>query len=420
MRQIADSPPLRWPREDYTRVPYQVFTSDAVFEAEMERIFRGPTWSFVGLEVEIAKPFDFKTTWIGDTPVVIGRDGDGALRAFVNRCAHRGAMVCREARGNRKTHACVYHQWTYDATGALVGAPFYRGVGGKGGMPKDFKLANNGLEPLRIDSHCGVIFATMSDAAPALSEYLDAPMRDDIARIWNRPIQLLGFQRQRIKGNWKLYIENLRDPYHGSLLHGFHSTFGTFRAGYEAGGQIGGGGMHSLIYAREHPEKKAELSAYENVDSYKPERELEDPSILDDIPEYNDGVTISVLSVFPSMVVARVHNTIAARQIIPRRADSFDLIWTYFGYQDDDAEMTAFRLKQANLFGPSGYISMEDSEAVEIIQRAIADSGDKTSIIEMGGRRILQQDHAITENAIRSFWREYCRLMGYRPEAARA
>src|SRR5271165_719248 len=93
----VDAEPLgAFPNGDGSRVPYRVFSSQQIYEREQERIFRGPTWSFLGLEAEIPKPGDFKSTYIGDTPVVMTRDEDGGLAAWVNRCAHRGAMVCRQ------------------------------------------------------------------------------------------------------------------------------------------------------------------------------------------------------------------------------------------------------------------------------------------------------------------------------------
>ena len=55
-----------------------------------------------------------------------------------NRCAHRGAMVCRSARGNATSHTCVYHQWSYNSSGTLLGVPFRRGQKGMTGMPADF------------------------------------------------------------------------------------------------------------------------------------------------------------------------------------------------------------------------------------------------------------------------------------------
>ena len=95
---------LYFPRSDGSRIPFRVYSSPEIYHLEQERVFRGPVWSFVALEAEIPNPFDYKSTFVGDTPVVVTRNADATFSAWVNRCAHRGAMVCRTARGNAKTH----------------------------------------------------------------------------------------------------------------------------------------------------------------------------------------------------------------------------------------------------------------------------------------------------------------------------
>ncbi|HAC34422.1 MAG TPA: Rieske (2Fe-2S) protein, partial [Gammaproteobacteria bacterium] len=149
-----------WPDEGLTRVPYRIFTDPAVHDLEQQRIFRGPTWSYAGIEAELPNPGDYITTFIGDTPVVVSRDQQGGIHAFVNRCAHRGALVCRQLRGNTDVHTCVYHQWAFDHKGDLVGVPFRRGLAGKGGYPKDFDMAQHGLQKLRVSTLHGLIYVT--------------------------------------------------------------------------------------------------------------------------------------------------------------------------------------------------------------------------------------------------------------------
>src|SRR5258708_26875323 len=80
-------PRIDWPRNDYSRVPFRLHHDPALYELEMERIFRGPAWSFLCLEAEIPNPGDYRTTWVGDTPVIVSRDKAGAIHAFVNRCS---------------------------------------------------------------------------------------------------------------------------------------------------------------------------------------------------------------------------------------------------------------------------------------------------------------------------------------------
>ena len=105
-------PKYVWPSTDPSRVPFGVYTDPAIFAAEEERIFHGPVWHYLGLEAELPKPGDFVTTYVGTTPVVLNRTRDGRFAAFVNRCAHRGAMVVRHRRGNCSAHVCIYHQWS--------------------------------------------------------------------------------------------------------------------------------------------------------------------------------------------------------------------------------------------------------------------------------------------------------------------
>src|SRR4051812_43490904 len=111
-----DTAKFSWPAEGVTRVPYQVYTDPAIYALEQERIYRGPTWNYLALEAELPSPGDYKTTFVGDAPVVVTRDTDGSLHAFVNRCAHRGATVCMDSFGNSKNKifTCVYHAWVYD------------------------------------------------------------------------------------------------------------------------------------------------------------------------------------------------------------------------------------------------------------------------------------------------------------------
>ena len=167
---------LRWPRSDYSRVPYSVFLDPELHALEQERIFRGPVWLNVGLEAEIPNPGDYLTSFAGDTPIVVVSAADGSLQAFVNRCAHRGTLLVRHRFGTTDDFTCIYHHWCYDLKGDLIGVPFMRGLKGKGGMPADFEMADHGLRKVRVDSYAGVIFVTFDASTEPLAEFLDEPM----------------------------------------------------------------------------------------------------------------------------------------------------------------------------------------------------------------------------------------------------
>ncbi|HLH75569.1 MAG TPA: SRPBCC family protein [Candidatus Binataceae bacterium] len=398
---------------DCTCIPYRLFVDPEVQEQEQDRLWQGPIWSYVGLEAELAEPGAFRTTTIGRAPVVATRDLKGQLHLLLNRCAHRGAMVCRAPRGRLKTIVCPYHQWNYDLAGRLRGVPFRAGVNGRGGYPADFSLSDHGLTELRLESCQGVLFGSFSPQAPALSDYLGSAVVEELARVFNRPIQILGYSRQEIRSNWKLYAENTRDPYHASLLHLFHATFTSHRATAE--GTTTTGPNHGHIQSFKGDDE-AEASAFRQ-EAATTEYKLADPSLMAGRPEFGRRA-LSVLSIFPNLVVQQISNTLATRQIVPLEVDRFELVVTYFGYQDDDDELRAIRLKQANLIGPAGYISLEDGYAVELVQRALANHPTTHSVIEMGGRDTAPAQTLVTENALRAFWRSWGQAMGLRLEAA--
>jgi fatty-acyl-CoA synthase len=105
------------------RIHAPLYTDPRIFEEELQRIFyRG--WVFVGHESDIPRAGDFVTRRIGAEPVIMVRGKDGSVGVLVNRCAHRGTMLCPSERGHVRTFACPYHGWTYDLSGDLLGVPY--------------------------------------------------------------------------------------------------------------------------------------------------------------------------------------------------------------------------------------------------------------------------------------------------------
>ncbi|MGV0688127.1 Rieske 2Fe-2S domain-containing protein [Mycolicibacterium thermoresistibile] len=401
-----------FPTSDGSRIPYEVYSSQAVYDREQERLFRGPIWNFLALEAELPNPFDFKSTFVGDTPVVVTRDGEGRLAAWVNRCAHRGATVCREQTGNTRSHVCVYHQWSYNASGDLEGVPFRRGANGTG-MPKSFDPTQNGLQKLRVESYRGLVFGTFDEATPDLLAYL-GNQTPGLDRIFHKPIEYLGCTRQRIRGNWKLYLENVRDGYHASLLHAFHSTFNLVRSGQRV--KIVVGDTHEVhncgdLFYTEDPTKGA---AYANVTSFKEGLRLENPELVENWQEFDEIITNHLQCIFPQLVVMQIQNVLAVRNVLPKGVDEFELIFNFFGYADDTPEMRRHRIAQFNLVGPAGLISMEDGEAIELVQRATAvgPAGEAIALMALEADEEHRNQHPISEDAIRRFWVGYQKLMG--------
>jgi anthranilate 1,2-dioxygenase large subunit len=407
---------ITWPNADFSRVPYAVFTDPDIFELEQERIFGGPVWCYLALEAEIPGPGDFLVTYLGDTVVVVNRHTDGAVYAFVNRCAHRGSMLVREPRGNCATHTCVYHHWCYDLTGRLLGVPFQRGAKGKGGMPPNFDKAQHGLKRLRVAIYRGVIFGSLSPSVPPLEDYLDTSSIAYLDRLFNRPIEVLGYHRQRMPSNWKLYWENLNDPYHAGLLHQMAATFGMTRITQDGAIVMDRSKRHPRNYYFYNSDDAASAQAgYDQTSVLHGGMKLEDASVVTYQDEFGDGMNLDLLAIYPSCFFQQSGNRLLTRQIRPKSPSEFELYWTYFGYADDAPKLRQRRYQQANMSGPAGLIAMEDGESGVLIQRAIRREGKEQSVIEMGGTGPIEDHHHLcTEVALRGFWKNYSEYMGFR------
>lgn len=400
-----------WPAEGDCRAPYWIYTDEAIYRRELERIFEGPTWSYVALECEIPHPGDYKRSMIGERSVLIVRGEDGAVNGFLNRCAHRGVQLCQHDSGHVQEFMCPYHQWTYDLGGRLLGLPFRTGVKGHGGMPPDFKLSDHGLTPVRIHVRRGAVFATFHEATPVFEDYLGPKILDFYDRVFDgRQLRLLGYSRQRLASNWKLMIENIRDTCHASLLHVFFVTFGLFRVDQPSKVRTDESGLHAALISERGRQELTDGTR--QMPSFKPDLTLQDPRLLETAREFPGDATVIMHTIWPNLILQQQSNTLATRQLVPRGPSEFDLHWTFFGYADDDEAMTQRRLRQANLMGPGGLVSMDDGEIVARAHEGFRAGPDGAGIAEMDGRDYADRDHMVTDVALRAFYRGYRKVMG--------
>lgn len=398
---------LDWPTGVTNRVPFRLYMDEDVRAAEQSRLFQGPVWQFLCLADEVPNVGDYKTTYAGETPVIVTRSEDGDLNAFENRCVHKGALVCLDDRGNVKELTCVYHNWLYTLKGQLMSVAFQKGVKGLGGMPEDFQLSDHRLRPMRVTELAGLVFGTFAEKAPSLEEYMGADIVARLKRVLNRPLRILGYHSQFLKNNWKLYVENVKDTYHAGLLHMFFATFKLNRLTSEGGVIVSeDGGNHASFSKRRTIHANAEYDDAK-LRASRDDVKLADASLLEAFDEFGDGINVQILSVFPNFILQQVENSIAVRQVLPKGVRQTELNWAILGFQDDDEKITKMRLKQANLIGPAGYISMEDGAVGGFVQRAIQTAGDEASLMEMGGRDHTSDNTRTTEASVRGFWNAY-------------
>ena len=409
---------IQWPEIGPSRVPYRTYTDPSLYQEELERFFYHGHWIYVGLECEIPNPGDFKRSWVGERSVIMVRDTDtdGTINVVENHCAHRGVRFCQKEHGNTSDFICPYHQWSYDLKGNLQGVPFRRGVkrDGKveGGMPADFKTAEHGLTKLKVAARNGVVFASFDHDVEDFDDYL-GELKPWFYRAFDgRKLTLLGYSRQRIPGNWRLMQENIKDPYHPGLLHTWFVVFGLWRADQRSQMVTDSRGRHAAMIGNKNDGGKND-EVTKGVASFKEHMKLHDDRLLDVVPEaWWKGNTACMQTIFPSLIIQHNVNSVSTRQIIPRGLGVFDFYWTHYGFEDDTPEMTRRRLRQANLFGPSGYVSADDGEVIEMQQQGFGQDPDFETISELGGRETGNADHMVTETLIRSMYTYYRQVMG--------
>src|SRR5439155_9258684 len=223
---------------------------------------------------------------------------------------------------------------------------------------------------LAVACRNGVVFASFDQSMPSLEDYLGPAMLGYFDRVFDgRALTLLGYMRQRVPANWKLMFENIKDPYHASLLHVFLVTFGLFRADQPSEVHMDESGMHSVLVSSKG-EQKANAATAE-MKSFRSDFQLQDPRLLDPVREFPGDATVVMQTLWPNLIVQQQSNTLATRRLVTRGPEEFDLVWTFFGYADDSEEMQLRRLRQANLMGPAGYVSIDDSEVMALAQRGV-------------------------------------------------
>ena len=197
------------------RVHRSVYADPAIFELEMDRVF-GRAWLVLGHDSQVPKSGDYFTTRMGREPVVVVRNDD-RIHVLVNRCAHRGSMVCADGRGNVERFVCPYHGWSYDRSGELKAVPI------AASFPTE-KFPELGLKRVpRVQVYRGFIFASLAASGPSLEEFLGptkTSFDDFVDRAPGGKLEVAGgVFKHGYNGNWKLMLENHLDGAHPAWVH---------------------------------------------------------------------------------------------------------------------------------------------------------------------------------------------------------
>jgi anthranilate 1,2-dioxygenase large subunit len=279
-------------------------------------------------------------------------------------------------------------------------------------MPNDFRLDEHDLRALNVTCRHGVIFASRHDDMEPLESYLGAEILDQFDSIFDgRELKILGVHRNTMPANWKLYQENLKDPYHATLLHTYLTTFGLFVAGNKTAIMTDEKGRHATL-CNARPEGRPENDESKSeIRSFHAAMQLADPRVIQLIRENDGPWTSNAITIWPNLILLRQTNILGLRQIVPIDPNNFMLIWTTFGYADDTPEMEQHRLRQNNIFGPGGFLGIDDNEALKFVQDGLRRSVPRHGLAPLG-KDDEGPETVITDRAIRSMYRHYREAMG--------
>lgn len=401
------------------RVNRRVFTDPDILELEKRRIFE-QCWIYAGHESEIPQPGDFRARNVAGRPIILARGGDGEVRALLNTCTHRGALVCRQPSGNAKSFQCPYHAWTFSNAGELIGVP------GEDAYSAAFDRRELALRQApRLESYRGFVFISFNPAIEGLVDYL-AGAREYLDLVCDQSevgMEIVaGTQLYSMRANWKLLVENSIDGYHAPVTHQRYFEFlaemgvdarAMRRSG--AGRSLGHG--HAVIETAPAPggrpiaawaphfgeARKAELAAIR--------RRLEERFGAERARKMAE--TNRNLLIFPNLIINDIM-AITVRTFFPRTPDYMEITAWALAPIEEQPEHRAMRLDNFLTFlGPGGFATPDDVEMLEACQMGFANREVEWSDISRG----MKRDHPLhnDELQMRAFWRQWHALITLSP-----
>ena len=414
------------------RVTPLIYTDPDIYQLEMEKIF-GRCWLFLAHESQIPKAGDFFNTYMGEDPIIVVRQKDGTVKAFLNQCRHRSMRVSSADSGNTRAFTCPYHGWSYGVDGQLVDVPLEPRA-----YPQGLCKEKWGLQEVPcVAEYKGLIFGNWDVTAPSLQEYMGdmAWYLDGVLDRRAGGTQIVGgVHKWVIECNWKFPAEQFAsDQYHALFTHASAVQVLGVKPGSEDKAlgegqtarpvwetakdavQYGQDGHGSGFFFTEKPDANVwvdgEVSAYFRETYPEAEARLGKIRALR-LAGHNN--------LFPTL--SWLNGTATLRVWHPRGPNQVE-VWA-FCIADKDASdevKNAFERSATRAFGPAGFLEQDDSENWTEVQKVLRGQRDKNTklCLEMGlNQERLREDgipgitnYIFSETAARGMYRRWADLL---------
>lgn len=309
---------LARPVDQAFALPNHIYTSDEFAKLENKYLFPR-LWVFAGYVHDIATNGDIKPVTVAGRPILLLRDHDGNIRAFLNSCRHRGMELIDDTRTDAKVIRCPYHSWTYGLDGRLRSTPHFTGYG------KHKIDSNDAMDELGLSAlNCGVwhdwVFVNLDGQAEPFADYV-VPFA---ARFSDYDLSVIRHYKHYTidtAANWKLIMENFIEPYHIATVHPLYNKVGPFQE-YDIGVD---GHCYSVSSAKGYPETW-------NLQ----------PPTFPTLPEVRWHGTENC-SLFPTLWMTASRDFLLSSIVVPVTAERTRWCWDYYTIGDSAEFETGYK-----------------------------------------------------------------------------
>lgn len=376
-------------------VDSRIYSDQSIHEEEQEKIFK-KAWIPVCHESELANPFDFRTVTIANEPIILTRDKEMEVRAFLNVCPHRGNMIERRPSGNfkkgtpsgtPKRMTCMFHAWQFDMKGKCV----YISRQEEGYQDRVCK-SEVGLRQLKSEVHFGgFVWVCLDDNMSMTVEQWAAGALDCLAPSLNEePLEVFHYHKAIIPCNYKLWHDTNCEFYH-DFLH-YHNRITGFNDAYFARKNTGFDNGHINVGSFE--------VQYDKYEGFESRESLSFPHLP---PNH-----WYMIDMFPGVNFNLRGSALRCDLMTPLSANKVLIEFRGLGLKSDTPEERQIRINHHNsIWGPFGRNLHEDLCAVTAQGSAMHELADNRRILQ--GRHENQTIH--DENGMRHFYDEWGKWM---------